>query len=321
MFPASARARSQQDQKRTYCGCHIRRRAFPRPAARVPEHTGWRRKPSGNLGWVIGGAGTTSVIRLSPLARLCPRGSMDWAPGEGGLAMGVVWYRLRADVRVRWRTLALIAVLVGVGGGVALTAFAGARRTAAAVPKMLAYSRPDDGDVGFGGFCRPPRVTGPAARSLAPLPGAAQVLRLPQVAAFARMPYLFFSASPSGLGLGGVNVTASADVQGFRTIDRPLMVAGRFPERPAPLRCRRQRACGAAVPPARGKPADPVCVLGEAGAGVRPGRGRGQASRTGRPAVHGAGGWDRQDPHRRQRDRAAGRGPGRRLRRARPTCT
>ena len=27
--------------------------------------------------------------------------------------MGMAWYRLRADVRVRWRTLALIAVLVG----------------------------------------------------------------------------------------------------------------------------------------------------------------------------------------------------------------
>lgn len=31
--------------------------------------------------------------------------------------MGMARYRLRADVRVRWRTLALIAVLVGVGGG------------------------------------------------------------------------------------------------------------------------------------------------------------------------------------------------------------
>jgi hypothetical protein len=37
-------------------------------------------------------------------------------PDKGALVMGVVWYRLRADVRVRWRTLALIAVLVGVGG-------------------------------------------------------------------------------------------------------------------------------------------------------------------------------------------------------------
>ncbi len=144
--------------------------------------------------------------------------------------MGVVWYRLRADVRVRWRALALIAVLVGVGGGVALTAFAGARSTSAAVPQMLAYSRPDDGTVAFGGFCPPPTVTGPAARSLAPLPAAARVLRLPQVAAFMRAPYLFFSATSSGSGVGSVNVTASADVQGFRAIDRPLMVAGRFPD-------------------------------------------------------------------------------------------
>ncbi|MBV9093832.1 MAG: FtsX-like permease family protein [Streptosporangiaceae bacterium] len=147
------------------------------------------------------------------------------------LAMGVVWYRLRADLRGRWRTLVLIAVLVGIGGGVALTAFAGARRTAAAVPQMLAYSRPDDGSVVFGySFCPPPRVAGPAARSLAPLPAAARVLRLPEVAAFMRSPYLFFSASTSGADVGSVNVTASADVQGYRAIDRPLMAAGRFPD-------------------------------------------------------------------------------------------
>jgi hypothetical protein len=88
--------------------------------------------------------------------------------------MGAVWYRLRADVRVGWHALALIAVVVGVGGGVALTAFAGARHTAAAVPQMLAYSRPDDGIVAFGGYCPPPKVAGPAATSLAPLPGAAR---------------------------------------------------------------------------------------------------------------------------------------------------
>ena len=118
--------------------------------------------------------------------------------------MGAVWYRLRADVRVRWRTLALIAVLVGVGGGVALTAFAGARRTAAAaVPQMLAYSRPDDGQVAVGGFsCPPRRVTGPAARSLAPLPAARRVLRLPQVAAYMRFFFMFFSTSRSGRDSG-----------------------------------------------------------------------------------------------------------------------
>ena len=45
-----------------------------------------------------------------------------------------------------------------------------------------------------------------------------------------RMSYLFFSSSRSGFGVGSVNVTASADAQGFRAIDRPLMVAGRFPD-------------------------------------------------------------------------------------------
>ena len=56
-------------------------------------------------------------------------------------------------------------------------------------------------------------MTGPAARSLAPLPAAARVLRLPQVAAYMRMSYLFFSSSRSGFGVGSVNVTASADAQ------------------------------------------------------------------------------------------------------------
>ena len=143
--------------------------------------------------------------------------------------MSVVWYRLRADLRVRWRALVLLAVLVGVGGGVALTAFAGARRTSAAVPQMLAYSRPDDGDVVFGGFCPPPTVTGPLAGSLAPLPVAARMMRLPPVAAFTRMPYVFLSASRSGPGLVSVNVTAVADAAGFGAVNRPLLVAGRFP--------------------------------------------------------------------------------------------
>jgi hypothetical protein len=42
---------------------------------------------------------------------------MGCALVRGRLAMGVVWYRLRADVRVGWRALVLIAVVVGVGGG------------------------------------------------------------------------------------------------------------------------------------------------------------------------------------------------------------
>ena len=143
--------------------------------------------------------------------------------------MGVVWYRLRAGLRTRWRALALLAVLIGLGGGVVLTAVAGARRTSEAVPQMLAYSRPDDGDVVFGNYCPPPSVSGRAARSLAPQPAAARMLRLPQVAAFAREPFVFLAAGRSGPGLVSLNVNAFADTAGFRAIDRPLVVAGQLP--------------------------------------------------------------------------------------------
>jgi hypothetical protein len=125
--------------------------------------------------------------------------------------------------------MALLAVLIGLGGGVVLTAVAGARRTSEAVPQMLAYSRPDDGDVVFGGYCPPPSVSGRAARSLAPLPAAARMLRLPQVAAFAREPFVFLAAGRSRPGLVSLNVNAFADTAGFRAIDRPLVVAGQIP--------------------------------------------------------------------------------------------
>ncbi len=209
--------------------------------------------------------------------------------------MGVLWYWLRAGLRGRWRTLALLAVVVGVGGGVAMTAFAGARRTAAAVPQMLAYSRPDDGSAAFGNFCPPPRATGAAATSLAPLPAAARVLRLPEVAAFMRTPYLFLSANPSGSGTGSINVTASADNQGFRAIDRPLMIAGRFPDPRRPFDAAVNASAAQRLHLSVGswltlyaysEPQVLTCFFGAAG----------PARRSGRPAVHGARDRNRRAP-------------------------
>jgi FtsX-like permease family len=45
-----------------------------------------------------------------------------------------------------------------------------------------------------------------------------------------RSPYLLISSSRAGFAVGSANVTASADVQGYRAIDHPLMAAGRFPD-------------------------------------------------------------------------------------------
>ncbi|HWS48043.1 MAG TPA: FtsX-like permease family protein, partial [Acidimicrobiia bacterium] len=144
--------------------------------------------------------------------------------------MSVVWFWLIQDARARWRTWVLWTALVGFGGGIALTAFAGARRTDAAVPQMLTYSRPDDGSVAFGQFCPPQHVTGPNATSLAPLPVEARVLRLPQVASFQREMFLFASVRPIFDASSNLNVIATADAQGYRTLDRPLIVAGRVPD-------------------------------------------------------------------------------------------
>ena len=55
--------------------------------------------------------------------------------------MGSTWLALRADLRVRWRAMAGLAVLLGLIGGVVLTAAAGARRTDTAYPRLLQWAR------------------------------------------------------------------------------------------------------------------------------------------------------------------------------------
>ena len=56
------------------------------------------------------------------------------------LRMGTVSMRLRADLRTRWRALLGLALLLGLVGGVALTATAGARRTDSAYSRLLSWA-------------------------------------------------------------------------------------------------------------------------------------------------------------------------------------
>ena len=55
--------------------------------------------------------------------------------------MGSTWLALRADLRARWRAMAGLALLLGLIGGVVLTAAAGARRTDTAYPRLLQWAR------------------------------------------------------------------------------------------------------------------------------------------------------------------------------------
>ena len=55
--------------------------------------------------------------------------------------MGAVWLRAKAQLRGRLLASLLLALLVGLAGGVVLAAVAGARRSDAALPRFLAASR------------------------------------------------------------------------------------------------------------------------------------------------------------------------------------
>lgn len=144
--------------------------------------------------------------------------------------MGVVWLRWRTELRAHWRTVVVMALLVGIGGGVALTAFAGARRADTAMPRFVAYSLPDDGGFLFGNVFSPPVAPGGAADSLAPFGAERRVVDLPQVVAYFRSPYLFLGTDPAGHNTGGLNPIGAADAALYHIVDRPLVVAGHLPD-------------------------------------------------------------------------------------------
>ena len=61
--------------------------------------------------------------------------------------MATVWLELRADLRQRWRALLSLALLLGLIGGVVLTAAAGARRTDTAYPRLLSWANATQVDL------------------------------------------------------------------------------------------------------------------------------------------------------------------------------
>ena len=144
--------------------------------------------------------------------------------------MGLIWTRCRAEIRGKWRTTVVLVVLLGIGSGVALTAFAGARRTRDAVSQFVRYSRPDDGGFLFGSLSSPPSTPGLPAGSLALAPTEQRIVDLPEVVAYARAPFLYVTTSPNGRSEGDLNVIGVADPDLMRTVDRPMVLAGRLPD-------------------------------------------------------------------------------------------
>jgi hypothetical protein len=129
--------------------------------------------------------------------------------------MGAVWLRLRAELRGQWRGLLALAVLLGVIGGIALTAAAGARRTDTAYPRFLRQSHAADLMVqpalsGFRGYFR-------------------AIARLPQVSSSASAAFLQMSLpGPGASPFSGLTAEAGPAGGEGLSLDRVKVLAGRL---------------------------------------------------------------------------------------------
>jgi len=106
---------------------------------------------------------------------------------RSGGVVSAVWMRLRSELRIRWRAWLGLALLIGLAGGAAVGAAAGARRTETAYPRFVQAQ--NGYDLIAGGF---PRNTD-AGRAL-----ARPVEQLPRLwrVALATTPRLMPTAKP-----------------------------------------------------------------------------------------------------------------------------
>jgi len=130
--------------------------------------------------------------------------------------MATVWLRLRVDVRTRWRALAGLALLLGLVGGVVLTAAAGARRTDTAYPRLLSWANAAQVDV--------------LPEANAPNPGYFTALaRLPQVAAISTtVDYQMALPQRHGPPTSQVEALSSPDRTWGISVDRVKILQGRL---------------------------------------------------------------------------------------------
>ena len=139
--------------------------------------------------------------------------------------MSAVWMRAVHELRSRWRGVVVLVILLGVAGGVVMTAAAGARRTATAFDRLLRESKAYDVEVSITGD------TGPEILD--------DVAALPQVVDQARIAFIPSTEATPGKDRKpfgwDVSSVALVDPNLGRTLEIPTMIAGRFPRPDAPL--------------------------------------------------------------------------------------
>ncbi len=129
-----------------------------------------------------------------------------------------VWLTLRAELRRKWRAMLGLTLLLGLIGGMVLTAAAGARRTDTAYPRLLAWANASQVDV------LPMSVNNEVPQDY-----YAALGRLPQVAATATV-VLYQVALPGDptMSAGQVNAMSSPDGALGVSVDKVKVLAGRM---------------------------------------------------------------------------------------------
>jgi len=117
--------------------------------------------------------------------------------------MRAVWLRLRSELRARWRAWLGLALLIGLAGGAALAAAAGARRTETAYPRFIQAHRGYD------------LVTGGFPEKLDPERTLAQMAAMPEVLEWTRVDVAAYAAIlPSGRRVSIPELAAITDLSG-----------------------------------------------------------------------------------------------------------
>jgi predicted lysophospholipase L1 biosynthesis ABC-type transport system permease subunit len=139
--------------------------------------------------------------------------------------MSAVWMRLRSEMRARWRAWLGLALLIGLAGGAAMAAAAGARRTETAYPRFVQVHKGYD------------LVTGGFPGNIDPERALAQMAAMPEVLQWARVDVASYAAIlPSGRRVSVPELAAVTDLSG-RTgfqLNRFKVISGRMADLRAP---------------------------------------------------------------------------------------
>jgi hypothetical protein len=140
--------------------------------------------------------------------------------------VSAVWLRATAQLRGRVRVTVLLALLVGLAGGLVLAAVAGARRSDAALPRFLAFNQATDAMVWVvprsGSFFDDRSHLARERRVVSELPGVRSASRGSVLIVSGTDP-----ASPAGPRRQAALV--ALDPGGGDLVGRPMVIAGRLP--------------------------------------------------------------------------------------------